>query len=68
MSKAFTSRISPQEDWATVPADLRRLAATLAWRKHGPEAVVPVMALIEPPAALVPAFAPASRYPLLSGD
>jgi hypothetical protein len=55
-----------QRDWAAAPTDLRRLAATLAWRKHGPEAVVPVLALIEPPLAPAPDFRPARRYPLLS--
>jgi len=55
-----------QDDWAAVPTDLHRLAATLAWRKHGPEAVVPVLALIELPSAPAPDFRPAPRYPLLS--
>jgi hypothetical protein len=55
-----------QDDWAAVPTDLRRLAATLAWRRHGPEALVPVPALIEPPSAPAPDFRPAPRYPLLS--
>jgi hypothetical protein len=41
-----TSTVS-NDDWAAVPADIRQLAATLAWRRHAAEAVVPVMAQIE---------------------
>jgi len=55
-----------QDDWAAVPADIRQLAATLAWRKHAAEAVVPVLAQIEPPRAYAPDFRPAPRTPLLT--
>lgn len=66
MSIDITRITVSEEDWAAVPADIRRLAATLAWRKHAAEAVVPVLAQIEPPDASGPDFGPALRYPLLS--
>ena len=60
-----TSTVS-KDDWAAVPADIRQLAATLAWRRHAAEAVVPVMAQIEPPSAYAAQFGPTPRYPLLT--
>ena len=66
MSIDITTFTVSEEDWAAVPADIRRLAATLAWCKHAAEAVVPVLAQIEPPGTYGPDFGPALRYPLLS--
>ena len=66
MSTDITTIIASEDGWAAAPADIRRLAATLAWRKHAAEAVVPVLAQIEPPGAYGPDFGPARRYPLLS--
>jgi hypothetical protein len=44
-------------DAQTVPAELRDLVAVLAWRRCAQEAVVPVKAVIEPPAGIIPDFA-----------
>ena len=66
MSIHIDTRSVSEDDWAAVPADIRRLAATLAWRRHAAEAVVPVLAQIEPPSAYALNYAPAPRYPLLN--
>ena len=51
MSIKISARPVVQDDWTAVPNDLRQLAATLAWRRHAAEAIVPVMAMLEAPAA-----------------
>jgi hypothetical protein len=66
MSIDITRITVSEEDCAAVPADIRRLAATLAWRKHAAEAVVPVLAQIELPGTYGPDFGPVPRHPLLS--
>ena len=45
-------------------AELRALAGLLAWRRCEQEAVVPVPAMIEPPAA-IPDFVLIERHPLI---
>ena len=52
-------------DLEAVPLELRDLAALLAWRRCAQEAVVPVAAMIEPPAARIPDHVLIERYPLI---
>lgn len=54
--------VTQQDDGpATIPEELRDLAALLAWRRVAQEAVVPVVAILEAPAAFRSDIIPASR-------
>jgi hypothetical protein len=55
----------PDAETDAVPSELRDLAALLAWRRCAQEAVVPVAAMIEPPAPRVPDHVLMERYPLI---
>jgi hypothetical protein len=48
-----------------VPPELRDLAALLAWRRCAQEAVVPIAAMIEPPAPHIPDHVLIEHYPLI---